>query len=317
MLRAMRIVFMGSPEFALPALRRLIESEHELVAVVTQPDRPTGRGRKPAAPPAKTVAVACGIPVLQPASVSKPESVEQLRALAPDIGIIAAYGQLLRQPVLDVPRLGILNVHASLLPRWRGAAPIPAAILAGDAETGATIMKVVLALDAGPMLASVRLPITPDDTSGTLTAKVAEAGASLLMDVLPRYERGEITAVEQDESFVTYAPQIKKTDALIDWQRHDATTIARQVRAYNPWPMAYGYLDGQPFRVVEAEPLKGASPLEPGTIMLADDGFAISARGGALAVRLVQPAGGRIMPAPAYLNGHREIIGKRMTARPH
>ncbi len=316
MRRTMRIVFMGSPEFALPALRRLIESEHDVVGVYTQPDRPTGRGRKLAPPPVKALALEHGLPVFQPKSISTSGSVEQMRALVPDIGVIAAYGQILRQPVLDVPRLGILNVHASLLPRWRGAAPIPAAILAGDAETGATIMRVVLALDAGPMLDAVRVPIAPDDTTGTLTPKVAEAGASLLMEVLPRYERGEVAPVEQDDALATYAPQIEKTDALVHWDRDDVSTIARQVRAYNPWPMAYSYVDGQALRIVDAEALAGASVRDPGTIMMSDQGFAISAIGGALAVRGVQPPGGKIMTASAYLNGHREIIGKRMTAEP-
>jgi methionyl-tRNA formyltransferase len=308
----MRIVFMGSPEFALPALRLLIESEHEVVAVYTQPDRPTGRGRKLAPPPVKSLALEHGIPVIQPKSISKLGSVAHLRELAPDIGVIAAYGQILKQPVLDVPRLGILNIHASLLPRWRGAAPIPAAILAGDAETGATIMRIVLALDAGPMLDSVRVPIEAHDTTGTLTPKVAEAGGSLLMDVLPRYARGEIAPVAQDDALATYAPQIEKTDARIRWDRDDAATIARQVRAYNPWPMAYSFLDGQPLRIVEAEVLAGPSTRDAGTIMSADAGFAIAARSGALAVAQVQPSGGKIMSAAAYLNGHREIIGKRL-----
>ena len=317
----MRVVFMGSPEFALPALRRLIEShragEHQVVGAYTQPDRPTGRGRKLAPPPVKTLALEQGIPVFQPKAISKPDSVEQMRALAPDIGIIAAYGQILRQPVLDVPRLGILNVHASLLPRWRGAAPIPAAILAGDAETGATIMRVVLALDAGPMLDGARVPIEPEDTTATLTPKVAEAGAALLMDVLPRYERGEITPVEQDDALATYAPQIEKTDALIQWDKDDAENIARQVRAYNPWPMAYSYLDGHPLRFVAVDPLQGASPRQPGTIMLADDGgFAVSAIAGTIAARDVQPPGGKIMPASAYVRGHRDIIGRVLTSAP-
>ena len=169
--------------------------------------------------------------------------------------MIAAYGQILRQPVLDVPRLGILNVHASLLPRWRGAAPIPAAILAGDAETGATIMKVVLALDAGPMLGAVRVPITDADTTATLTPKVAEAGAELLLDLLPKYASGEITPVEQDEALATYAPQLKKDDGRIDWAAETAEQIARKVRAYTPWPSAWTTLDGQPLRILEALPL--------------------------------------------------------------
>ncbi len=188
----------------------------------------------------KTLALAHGLDVRQPKSISKPEVVDELRRLAPDAGVIAAYGQILRQPVLDVPRLGILNVHASLLPRWRGAAPIPAAILAGDAETGATIMLVRLALDAGPMLGAARVPILPSDTTATLTPKIAEAGADLLVELLPKWERGEITPVEQDESLTTYAPQLEKADALIDWQRDTAEQVRRKVRAYNPWPIAYG-----------------------------------------------------------------------------
>jgi methionyl-tRNA formyltransferase len=317
----MRIVFMGSPEFALPALRRLIESEHEVAGVYMQPDRPVGRGRKPAPPPVKTLALAHGLPVFQPESISSRESVEQLRALRPDVGVIAAYGQILRQRVLDVPPLGILNVHASLLPRWRGAAPIPAAILAGDGETGATIMRVVRELDAGPMLASVRLPIAPVDTTGTLTPKVAEAGAQLLLEVLPKWERGEIQAVPQDDALATYAPQIAKTDALIHWERDDAVTIARQVRAYNPWPMAYSYLDGEPLRIVEAVAMGDVSEATtPGTLVTTtpdgpENAFAVVASSGALGVKLVQPPGGRVMDAHAYLRGHRDILGKRLTTQ--
>ncbi len=317
----MRVVFMGSPDFALPTLRRLIESDHAVVGVFTQPDRPVGRGRKLAPPPVKLLALEHRISVFQPASISKPESVAQIRALAPDVGVIAAYGQILKQPVLDVPRLGVLNVHASLLPRWRGAAPVTAAILAGDREAGATIMQVVLALDAGPMLARRALPIAPEDTTGTLTEKIAEAGAALLVETLPAYAAGRITPQPQDESLATYARQIEKIDALIDWERDDAATIARQVRAYNPWPMAYTYLDGQPLRIVEALALDGGAPVrEPGTIVLTEDAsrggeaaFAVAAARGWLAVVTVQPPGGRIMPAAAYLRGRRDIIGKRLT----
>ncbi len=318
----MRIVFMGSPEFALPALRRLIESEHDVVGVFTQPDRPTGRGRRVAPPPVKTLALAHGVPVFQPKSISKPESIDLLRALDPDIGLIAAYGQILKQPVLDVPRLGVLNVHASLLPRWRGAAPIPAAILAGDPDTGATIMKVVLALDAGPMLASALVPIAPDDTTGSLTPKVANAGAELLLDVLPRYERGEITPIEQDDALATYAPQIEKRDALIHWERDDADAITRHVRAYDPWPMAYSYLEGRPLRIVEARGVwAGMLSRAPGEILVpknatgSDPAFGVCAAGETvLGIFAVQPPGGKVMSATAYLNGHRDIIGKRLTS---
>jgi methionyl-tRNA formyltransferase len=309
----MRIVFMGSPEFALPTLERLIASEHEIVAVYTQPDRPSGRGRKLSPPPVKTLALAHGLDVRQPKSISKPDVVEELRRLAPDIGIIAAYGQILRQPVLDVPRLGILNVHASLLPRWRGAAPIPAAILAGDAEAGATIMQVRLALDAGPMLSAVRVDVLPADTTATLTPKIAEAGAALLLELLPGWERGAIEAVEQDESLVTYAPQIEKSDARIDWAADDATTVERKVRAYNPWPIAYSMLDGQPLRILDAAVLDAAPDGEPGTIFAAGGGIGVTAADGtAISPITVQGPGGKPMPAAAYLRGHPRIFGRRL-----
>jgi methionyl-tRNA formyltransferase len=315
----LRVVFLGSPEFALPTLRRLMDSapraEHDVVGVYTQPDRPTGRGRKLAPPPVKALALEHGLPVFQPKSISKPESVEQLHDLAPDIGVIAAYGQILRQPVLDVPRLGILNVHASLLPRWRGAAPIPAAILAGDAETGATIMKVVLALDAGPMLGSVRVPITDADTTATLTPRVAEAGAELLLELLPQYASGEIAPVEQDDSLATYAPQLKKDDGRIDWAAETAEQIARKVRAYTPWPSAWTTLDGAPLRILEGVALMGDAGVAPGTLLkreasnVAGVGFRVAAVHGALGVVSVQPSGRAAMAAEAFLRGRRELIG--------
>jgi methionyl-tRNA formyltransferase len=317
MLDAMRIVFMGSPEFALPSLQRLIDSEHEIVAVYTQPDRPVGRGRKLSPPPVKVLAQARGLEVRQPRSISKSESVEELRALRPDIGIIAAYGQILRQPVLDVPPLGVLNVHASLLPRWRGAAPIPAAILEGDAESGATIMKVQLTLDAGPMLAAVRVPIREDDTTGTLTPRIAGAGAELLMEVLPRWAAGTIEAREQDDALITYAPQLVKTDALIDWEHDTADVAARMVRAYNPWPMAYSYLDGEPLRFLSAIAVDTTSSFAPGTIrMLVGGGIGVIAAEGMLAVETVQASGGKIMSAEAFLRGHRTAVGNVLAASP-
>ncbi len=311
----MRIVFMGSPEFALPALRSLINSPHEIVAVYTQPDRPAGRGRRLAPPPVKALALEHGLDVRQPKSISKPNVVEELRRLQPDLGVIAAYGQILRQPVLDVPRFGILNVHASLLPRWRGAAPIAAAILADDAETGATIMLVHLALDAGPMLAFARVPISTEDTTATLTPKVAQAGAELLIEVLPKWERGEIAAIQQDAALATYAPQLEKADALIDWGSDSAEIVVRKVRAYNPWPIAYSYLDGQALRIFEATSVSADSLLAPGTVFAVAGGFAIATcDGGAVVPGTVQGPGGKPMSAAAYVRGHAEIIGKRLTA---
>ncbi len=313
----MRVVFMGSPEFALPSLRRLIESEYEIVGVFTQPDRPAGRGRTLAPPPVKELARAHGLPVFQPASVSSADAVVQLRELAPDVGVIAAYGQILRRAVLDVPPHGILNVHASLLPRWRGAAPVPAAILAGDARTGATIMRVVRALDAGPILDSVALDIAPNDTTATLLNRVADAGADLLVDVLPRWAAGEIAAREQDEALATYAPQIRKTDALIDWERDTVDLVCRKVRAYDPWPVAYSYLNGGPLRILRALPVDVQAAASPGTIVRVDDvraGFAVVAANGLVDIAMVQAAGGRAMSAADFLRGHPEIIGKRLTA---
>ncbi|HXK33666.1 MAG TPA: methionyl-tRNA formyltransferase [Dehalococcoidia bacterium] len=317
----MRVVFLGSPEFAIPALERLIASEHDIAGVYTQPDRPSGRGRKLSPPPVKVLALEHGLPVFQPQSISSPESIEQLRTLRPDAAVIAAYGQILKQAVLDVPPKGFLNIHASLLPRWRGAAPIPAAILHGDSETGATIMLVERKLDAGPMLGSVTVPIRPDDTTATLTPRIAEAGADLLLDLLPKWGRGEITPQPQDDALATYAPVIKKSDALIDWERDDAELAARKVRAYNPWPVAYSYLGGQPLRILEAVALQHEHGAPPGTIFtftgqgentLLGAGFAVVAARHVLGVVRVQGPGGKPMPAAEYVRGHRDIIGKRL-----
>ncbi len=321
----MRIVFMGSPDFALPSLRRLIDSEHEVVAVYTQPDRRVGRGQKLGPPPVKRLALEHRLAVRQPASISAADVVDELRAFAPDVAVIAAYGQLLRQPVLDVPRLGILNVHASLLPRWRGAAPIPAAILAGDRETGATIMLVRLKLDSGPMLTSKRIEIRPDDTAATLTTKIAEVGADLLLPTLAKYAAGELRPQDQDESAATYAPSIKKTDAMIDWTRDSADVVTRKVRAYNPWPVAYSYLDGEPLRILECVALQHRFEDEPGTVFalsgvaepqLFGAGFGVVAAQGEVGVLSVQPPGGRVMSAADYIRGHKEVIGKRLSSNP-
>src|SRR5438105_2752232 len=322
----MRVVFMGSPHFALPTLQKLIESEHEIVAVYTQPDRPVGRGRKVSSPPVKSLALEHGLPVRQPPSISEPDVAEQLRKLRPDVGVIAAYGQILKQPVLDAPRLGVLNVHASLLPRWRGAAPVPAAILAGDTETGATIMLVRRRLDSGPILDAVRIPVGAGDTAGTLTDKIGEAGARLLVQVLPRYASGPITPSEQDESLATFAPSLKKGDGLIDWSRDDAETVSRKVRAYNPWPVAFSYLDNEPLRILESVTLQHHSDDEPGTIFaltgvgepnLYGAGFGVVCAKGEVGIVAVQAAGGKRMFAADYLRGHRDITGKRLRPTRH
>jgi methionyl-tRNA formyltransferase len=339
-----RIVFMGSPDFALPVLRRLLESEparpaggHEVVAVYTQPDRPAGRGRTLQAPPAKRLALAHGVPVFQPARVSAPDSVEELAKLAPDLIVIAAYGQILKQPALDLPRRGVLNVHASLLPRHRGAAPVAAAILAGDDEAGVTIMQTELALDAGPILAQRRVPISPHDTTGTLTERLAEEGADLLMEVLPAWLDGSLAPTPQDASRATYAPILHKEDGRVDWGL-PAEDIWRRVRAFTPWPGAFTYLDGQALRLLDTWPLAAPAgggpasggedqgqpaglpvrqagtvvPCPPWEAVPDQAGFAVVSGWGLLAIMRLQLAGRRALPATDFLRGQRDLMGKRL-----
>ena len=307
----MRIIFLGSPAFALPTLQALIDSPHEIIAVVTQPDRPAGRGHAPTPPPVKTLALANQLRVLQPERVGELEVVEQLRTLEPDVAIVAAYGQILRQRFLDLPKRGLLNVHASLLPRHRGASPIVAAILAGDAVTGVTIMEVVRALDAGPMVAKVEVPIVESDTAGSLEARLAEAGAQKLIEVLEPWASGEITPEMQDESLATYAPMLKREDALIDWSR-PAVEIWRQVRAFNPWPVAYTTWEGEQLRILEASPLDGNSGESIGTVVPDRDGFAVQTGEGLLVVSWLQLAGKRALPADVFLRGQRGFIGAHL-----
>jgi methionyl-tRNA formyltransferase len=317
----MRIVFFGSPDFALPSLEALLASEHDVVAVISQPDRPAGRGHTATPPPVKRLALERGLPVLQPEKVSDLASVEALRALEPDIFIVAAYGQILRQRLLDVPKRGILNVHASLLPRWRGASPIVAAILAGDETTGVTLMEMVRALDAGPMLTRVELDISPHDTTGTLEPRLADAGAALLAESLDAWASGRLIATPQDESLVTHAPQLTRADALIDWSQ-PAVEVWRCVRAFNPWPVAHTTWRGEELRIHEAWPLAHDSGELPGTVLLptplppeADDPqttFAVATGAGALAVRRLQRPGKRALIGAEFLRGQRDFVGERL-----
>lgn len=310
---------MGSPEFALPTLRRLIESEHEVVGVVTQPDRPAGRGRGLRPPPAKELARAHGVPVLQPERVNAADALAAIRALAPDAAVIAAYGQILKQPLLDLPGRGFLNVHASLLPRYRGAAPVAAALLAGEQETGVTILEVVLALDAGPMLAQRALPIEPRNTTGTLSEKLAALGADLLIEVLPAWERRELTPRPQDDAQASYAPSVRREDAVIDWSRA-AVDVWRCVRAYHPWPVATTSVDGEPLRILEAWPLDGEPGAPPGTVLAlpqdasapAGAGFVVRCGRGLLAVVRAQRPGRRALSGEELLRGFRGLLGKRL-----
>jgi methionyl-tRNA formyltransferase len=314
----MRIVFFGSPEFAVPSLEALVASRHEVVAVVTQPDRPAGRGHAETPPPAKRAALARGLPVLQPEKVSEPEPLAAIQALAPDAFVVAAYGQILRQRLLDVPPAGTLNVHASLLPRWRGASPVAAAIMAGDEVTGVTLMQMVRALDAGPMLARVEQPISPHDTTGTLEPRLAEAGATLLAANLDAWLEGRLAATPQDESLVTYAPQIRRTDALLDWHL-PAVDLWRRVRAFQPWPVAYTRWRDEELRIHAAWPLEVESTEPPGIVLPPSplppeagdnqETFAVQTGRGTLAVLRLQRPGRREVSGNEFLRGQRDFVG--------
>jgi len=319
----MAIVFLGTPAFAVPCLRRLAEEGYEIAAVYTQPDRPAGRGRHLNPPPVKTAALAMGLPVRQPETLRDPAALAELVALHPEAGIGVAYGQILRQEVLAIPAKGVLNAHPSLLPRHRGASPIPAAILAGDRETGVTIMLMDPGMDSGPILAQRSLPIEDRDTAGTLAEKLAPLAADLLAETLPHWLRDEIDPQSQDHSLATKTPLLKKEHGAIDWSL-PATHIWRQVRAYGPWPGAYTTLDGQVLHIWEAWPLAGEEA-PPGTVVplkeeqqvglpvQADRGaFAVHTADGLLAVLSVQRQGRRRLPAPEFLRGARDFIGSRL-----
>ncbi|MFN8532546.1 MAG: methionyl-tRNA formyltransferase [Dehalococcoidia bacterium] len=307
----MRIVFMGTPEFATPSLRALVDADLAPIAVYTQPDRPAGRGRQLVSSPVKRAALALGIPIYQPASLRPIDAVEQLASLMPDLIIVAAFGQILRPNVISIPVHGILNVHASLLPRWRGAAPIPAAILAGDQETGVTIMQIDPGLDTGPMLSKAALPIAPDDTTGTLTAKLADLGASLLVRTVPRWTSGEIVPEPQDQTQATLAERIKPNDATIDWSQ-SADTIARRVRAYQPWPGAQSQLFGKRLIILEAD----AGPSlagRPGELQLEGrSGLTVVTGDGSLRLRRLQLEGGKALDVAAFRAGRRDLAGVRL-----
>ena len=277
--------------------------------MVTQPDRPAGRGHGFTAPPVKTAALERGLTVLQPENINAPESLEVLRALAPDVAVVAAYGQILRQRFLDLPSRGCVNVHASLLPRHRGASPIAAAILAGDAVSGVTLMEVVRALDAGPAIARVEEPILDTDTTGTLEQRISLAGGRLIREsLLPWYE-GSLPAVPQDESLVTYAPQLRREDARLDWSL-PAVELWRRVRAFNPWPVAYTTWRGEELRVLEASPLPGDG--EPGVVSMGDDGPVVQCGEGRLALLKVQRAGRKAQTAVEFARGAREFVGETL-----
>ncbi|KAA3648864.1 MAG: methionyl-tRNA formyltransferase [Chloroflexi bacterium] len=292
---------MGSPDFAVPTLNALIEY-CKVVGVVTQPDRPAGRGRKLTPPPIKVLAEEKDLPVIQPKRLSEPDAMQQLHIWDPDLIVVAAFGQILKPNVLELPEHGCINVHASLLPRWRGAAPIHAAIRHGDAETGVTIMRMDEGLDTGPMLSKRAIPITDTDTTGSLSPRLADLGAGLLIETLPQYLRGKISLQAQDDEQATYAPMLKKQEGALDFSL-PAEALARQVRAFHPWPGTFTTWNGGRLKVLKAHAIdkKAASSGETGI----EAGLpAISTLDGWLVLEQVQPAGKKPMSGGAFLNGN-------------
>ena len=303
----MRIIFAGTPDFSVPVLRALLDSRHEVVAVYAQPDRPAGRGRKLKPGPVKQLAEDSGIPVYQPVSLKDADSQQQLAALRPDLMVVVAYGLLLPQAVLDMPNLGCVNLHASILPRWRGAAPIQRAILAGDSETGVCLMQMEAGLDSGPVLAEVRTPIATDEAGGSLHDRLSQLAADLLAEQLDDLAGGHLQPVIQDESQVTYAHKLDKGEAGIDWQQ-DAMAIERRVRAFNPWPVAQARYDGKSLRIwgARAVDCKGGSP---GAVVAAGkQGIDVACGEGCLRLLEIQLPGGKRLDAAAFLNA-RDVAG--------
>jgi methionyl-tRNA formyltransferase len=306
-----RVVFMGTPDFAVPSLNALIASpEFEVVGAVTQPDRPAGRGNKLQPPPVKVAALEANIPIIQPEKLREAGAFEQLQAWQPDVIVVAAFGQILRQNVLDLPPHGCINVHASLLPRWRGAAPIQAAIRAGDSETGITIMRMEIGLDTGPMLRKRVIPILPTDTGQTLHDKLAALGGPLLIETLIPYLRSEITLKAQDDSLHTYAPMIKKDDGAINWN-NTAIEIDRQVRAYTPWPGTFTHWNDQVLKVFAGKIVEGNAPTGK-VIKLPDDSVAIGTGEGLFVPAQVQLAGKSPTETKAFSNGYTNFVGSTL-----
>lgn len=309
----MRIIFAGTPEFAVPSLRMLLSGDmtakHSICAVYTQPDRPAGRGRKMQPSPVKTLALEAGIPVFQPDSLKDPKEIYRLAELAPDLMIVVAYGMILPQAVLDIPKHGCINVHGSLLPRWRGAAPIQRALMAGDKTTGVTIMRIVHKLDAGDMLHKEEYQISERDTSEDLYGILADLGANGLKTVIRQLESGALQAVKQDEQAVTYAEKLSKTEAELDWSQ-SAEQLDLKIRGLNPWPVAQTLFEDQILRIWRAEPLKSERKAEPGTLFCTNKTLDVATGDGMLRLHEVQLPGGKRLPIQAFLNAHQPHTGK-------
>jgi methionyl-tRNA formyltransferase len=301
----MKIIFAGTPEFAVPCLQMLLDSKYEVCAVYTQPDRPAGRGRKLQPSPVKELAVAAGIPVFQPLTMKTSDDLQQIKSFDADLMVVVAYGMILTQDVLDTPRLGCINVHASLLPRWRGAAPIQRALMAGDEKTGVTIMQIVRKLDAGDMLHKEECVISATDTASDLHDKLAALGAIGLSKVLEQIEAGILHPEPQDEALVTYAEKLEKSEAAIDWTK-PATEIALKVRGLNAWPVAQTLYQGNVLRIWQATEVSDDSPqqLQPGVVRCAGKHMDVATGKGFLRLLEIQLPGGKRMPVQAFLSAH-------------
>jgi len=302
----LRIIFAGTPDFAARHLDALLTSEHEVVGVFTQPDRPAGRGNKLTPSPVKTLALEHGIPVFQPKSLRPAESQQLVAELNADVMVVVAYGLILPQAVLDMPKLGCINVHGSLLPRWRGAAPIQRSLWAGDSQTGITIMQMDVGLDTGNMLHKIECDIEPQDTSATLYNKLAELGPTGMLATLQQLAEGTARPEVQDEALVTYAEKLSKEEARLDWSL-SAKQLERCIRAFNPWPMSYFVIDEQPVKVWQAEVLDQQTSAQPGTIIAAGKaGIQVATSDGILNILQLQPAGKKAMSVQDILNSRRE-----------
>jgi methionyl-tRNA formyltransferase len=310
--RPLRIVFFGTPDFAVPALQRLLDSRHPVVAVVTQPDRVSGRGQKPRPGAVKAVGEAERLPVFQPERLREEAFLVDFRGLTPDLGVVAAYGKILTDDVLAVPRLGLINVHASLLPKYRGAAPVHRAVMAGERETGVTIMRVVKALDAGPMLAKVIRPIAPSETSVDVERGLAQLGADALIEVVDALAAGPVPGTAQDEDLATYAPKIEKADGHVDWSK-SALDIHNQIRGLHPWPHASTKLDGERIILLESAVDERAVREEmPGIVLQTDkDGVSVQTGRGVLKLIKLQREGRRPLTAAEFVAGRRLEPGAR------
>ncbi len=303
------VVFMGTPDFAVPALQRLI-AHYNVIGVVTQPDRPAGRSRKLQTSPVKQVALAADIPVFQPEKLRRPEAIDELKQWQPDLYVVAAFGQILPQAVLDIPPHGSINIHASLLPRWRGAAPIQAVIRAGDGETGITIMRMDAGLDTGPILSQRAIPLAPDETGQSLHDKLADLGGDLLIETLPAYLSGDLQPQPQDNALMTLAPRIKKEEGHVDWTQ-PAEQIERTMRAFIPWPGTFAYWGDQQLKILAGHVTAGNA--EPGQVVASGDLAAIGTGDGLFVPDRLQLEGRKPVLLVEFLRGYPHFIGAHLT----